>query len=298
MKNIAPILAGILIATGAGVLVAHAQSYTPLAPLPGTYTTDTAGVKTTTMSDYLSGMITLLIALGAATAILFAIIGGTQYVASGIAPSAKQDAKNRITNAFIGLALMLTSYLILNSINPELVDLKFSLPSVQVQVPPSATSRAMMLEDMAAGGVWGDDAFIRNDLRNSNITVNRPNNCTTVGETGCTSLAGLGPRATYGLKALRNSCPTCLIRITGGTEYWLHGNRSTEINANPTGHKPGGNVVDLTLGSPTLDNYIKTTGSIVSSGCSAGTRYQIGSAIYVNESESEAMTGAHWHVCY
>lgn len=135
-KNIAPILAGLLIAIGAGVLVAHAvdTSYAPLAPLPGTYTTDTAGVKTTTMSDYLSGMITLLIALGAATAILFAIIGGTQYVASGIAPSAKQDAKNRITNAFIGLALMLTSYLILNSINPELVDLKFSLPPVQGQV--------------------------------------------------------------------------------------------------------------------------------------------------------------------
>ncbi|MGB2580286.1 MAG: hypothetical protein WBC83_01160, partial [Minisyncoccia bacterium] len=54
----------------------------------------------------------------------------TQYVAAGIAPSAKQDAKERILNALIGLTLVLTSYLILNSINPGLVQFNFSLPPI------------------------------------------------------------------------------------------------------------------------------------------------------------------------
>src|SRR3989344_5127483 len=78
----------------------HAQDYTPLAPLPGTFTGAT-GSETTNLSTYLGGMLKLLIALGAGVSILVAIIGGTQYVVAGIAPSAKQDAKERILNALI-----------------------------------------------------------------------------------------------------------------------------------------------------------------------------------------------------
>lgn len=123
------ILSAVLVGIFSFVLVASAEiPYVPLAPLP----IGAGGATPTsyTMSTYLSGMLKLLIALGGATAILMAIIGGTQYVASGIAPSAKQDAKNRITSAFIGLALVLTSYLILNSINPKLVAVNFMLPAI------------------------------------------------------------------------------------------------------------------------------------------------------------------------
>jgi len=121
---------------------AFAQSYTPLAPLPGTYTGD-AGSETTNLSLYLSGAIKLLIALGAGLSILVAIIGGTQYVAAGVSPDAKSGAKERITNALIGLTLVLVSYLILNSINPNLVSFNFMLPPVGTSpmvptvVPPS-----------------------------------------------------------------------------------------------------------------------------------------------------------------
>ncbi|MBI5400554.1 MAG: hypothetical protein HZB12_00340, partial [Candidatus Yonathbacteria bacterium] len=52
-----------------------AQSYTPLAQLPGTF--DTATGKTE-MGAYLSGMLKLLIALGAVVAVLMAVAGGTQ----------------------------------------------------------------------------------------------------------------------------------------------------------------------------------------------------------------------------
>jgi len=109
-----------------------AQSYTPLAPLPGTVDANTGQ---TNISMYLSGAIKLLIALGAALAILFAIIGGTQYVAAGISPDAKSGAKERIWGALIGLAIILTSYLLLNSINPKLVQFSFMLPPVGEVAP-------------------------------------------------------------------------------------------------------------------------------------------------------------------
>ena len=138
MKYVLSIFIGIIFTTLFGVFVAHAQNYTPLAPLPlgegGTPLT------TYTISSYLGGMLKLLIALGAGVSILVAIIGGTQYVAAGIAPSAKQDAKERILNALIGLTLVLTSYLILNSINPGLVQFNFSLPPIGTSPAPTTSA--------------------------------------------------------------------------------------------------------------------------------------------------------------
>lgn len=104
-------------------------SYTPLVNLP--LGKDGADLSKWTLSEYLSGMLRLIIALGGAVAVLMAIVGGVQYVASGIAPSAKNDAKARITNAFIGLAIILTAYLLLNTINPDLVNFKLSLPKIE-----------------------------------------------------------------------------------------------------------------------------------------------------------------------
>lgn len=130
MKHFPSILSGLIIFLGIGVFVAHAQGYTPLTLLPGTYETDSTGKATTNIALYLSGAIKLLIALGAALAVLFAIIGGVKYVAASINPSAKSDAIEDVQHALIGLAIILTSYLLLNSINPNLVRFNFMLPPV------------------------------------------------------------------------------------------------------------------------------------------------------------------------
>lgn len=119
---------------------ALAQTYTPLAPLPGTINPTTG---TTDIATYVGGAIKLIIALGAALAILYAVIGGTQYVAASINPSLKSDALERIQGALIGLAIILTSYLLLNSINPDLVNFKLTLPSIgtsPMQAPAGAGS--------------------------------------------------------------------------------------------------------------------------------------------------------------
>lgn len=291
-KHLPSILASLLVAFGVGVFVAHAQGYTPLAPLPGTYT-GAVGAETTDLTTYLSGAIKLIIGVGAATAILMTIIGGTQYVAAGISPDAKSTAKTRITNSFIGLALILTSYLILNSINPKLVQFDLSLKSVGVVVTPVEPSTS----------AWPDDSAVRSVLANdSHITFNRPTSCTTIGEQGCTSVYNLNGNAIIELRALdANTCSrrnaigilanNCNVVVTGGTEYWLH-------QTHGDGTRETSTKVDLHKGSSdgVLDNYIKKNGTIPETPCGIrnAPKYQPNGATggtYVDE-------GDHWHVCY
>ena len=282
MKNIAPILAGILLALGAGVFIASAQDYTPLAPLPGTFTGE-KGAETTNIGLYLSGAITLLIAVSGALAVLMMIIGGTQYVASGIAPPAKNDAKARIWNAVIGLVLVLVSYLILNSINPNLVKFKLTLPQIAVTAPAAAVT--------VVGELWQDDSSKRAELHDGGGQFNNKN-CAKVGDENCTSVFGLPQNAINKLIGLKNSCGvSCSVTVTGGTEYWLH----------KTHGSPGEfvSVVDLRYDYSAgyiLNDWIKDgTGpkTGVSCGISSADHYYRDGMTFV----LETVPNKHWHVC-
>lgn len=288
-KNIASILAGLLITLVAGILIAHAAeiNYAPLAPLP---IGDAGAIPTNyTLSSYLSGMIKLLIALGAATAILFAIIGGTRYVAASINPSAKKDALERIWNALIGLTIMLTSYLLLNSINPDLVNFNLELKSV-------ATTTAKALGEL---NKWPDDAIDRAELLQAGILFNK-DNCKKIGETSCTSVAGLPRQAIDGVIALKKNCSgwftNCTITITGGTE----GGHET--------HGIGMPNLDLQYGNANLDNFIfekkrteDPTGKPASCGVSTAPHYFLlnvsYTGVYVLEPAKNGQP-KHWHVCF
>lgn len=138
MKHLLIIIAFIFTTISANI--ALAQEYHPLQPLPGTYSGE-ASAATTNMAQYISGSIKLLIALGAGLAILFAIIAGTQYVAASINPAAKAGALEKVQNALIGLIIILTSYLLLNSINPKL--LEFNLTLDPVAIPQTATEETV-----------------------------------------------------------------------------------------------------------------------------------------------------------
>lgn len=299
----ASILSIFLLAFGGGIIIAQAQSYTPLAPLPGTFTTNSLNEKTTNLSLYISGVIKLLIALGAALAVLFAVIGGTQYVAASINPSAKSAALEKVQNALIGLTIILTSYLLLNSINPSLVNVNFKLPAVSLtatELQNLAVSAGPSGVPGVTGAPWPSDASERSQL--AGIAINR-SNCTVVGERPCTTVAGLSSRAINGLASLSTGCKTfnssCSITVTGGTEYWMHGDRTVNItppnNSNPTAHKPGGNVVDLSKNNGALNTYIQTKGT-PGTGCASGIRFSLGGATYVDEQIPG--NDPHWHVCY
>lgn len=289
MKYFPSILSALILFFLAGALVSSAQGYVPLAPLPGTLA---EGGKTTNLSSYLSGMIKLLIALGAATSILFAIIGGTQFVAAGISPDAKNGAKEKIMNSFIGLAIILTSYLLLNSINPKLVEFNLLLDKV---------TPAELKKDVTAG-TWGDDSGVRSVLADgTSIRVKEPT-CRIVDQKGCTSVFGLNQKAIIGLRNLDKACKEwagffggCEITVTGGTEYWAHKTHNT------------GTRVDLRK-SGTLDGFIVSKGKVSMTECGVASdpHYMpagFSGGVYVDEPDRDSTgevtgEGRHWHVCY
>lgn len=316
MKKILPAVAALSLFFFLGVLMVHADTqpgtYTPLAPLPGTYT-GSAQAPTTDLSTYLAGAIKLLIALGAGFAVLVAIVGGTQYVAAGISPSAKSDAKDRIFNAFIGLALILVSYLILNTINPDLVNLKFELPPIG-QAPSTAPGGGGT--PPGGGGTpgggptpgsstWGADTTERAQLQNAGVQVKTPV-CMTAGtgvnsqdgQHNCTSVYQLPGSAISGIIALKNACvqanPSCAVVVTQGTEFWLHKTHGT-----PTSRAP---VVDIRYQEP-LNSFITRgrTPTNPQSGCGirSADHYTVtggGAGTYVLE--NPGTSNVHWHVCY
>ncbi len=64
------------------------------------------------------------ISLGGLAAFISLIIAGFQYLTSVGDSGKMREAKQKINSAFLGLLLLLSSFLVLNVINPELTDLK------------------------------------------------------------------------------------------------------------------------------------------------------------------------------
>jgi len=105
----------------------NAQGYVPLAPLPGV----PAGQETD-IGSYLGSIFKIGIGLAGVFAVLMIIISGIQFIGGAASPSAHTEAKERMVNAILGLILALGSWLILNTINPNLLKTNLELAEVTV----------------------------------------------------------------------------------------------------------------------------------------------------------------------
>ncbi len=105
-----------------------AYIYTLLAPMPGLLgtTIDTR----TGLGTYLNTLYTAGIAIATGLAVLMIIFGGIQYVSSD-AIGGKSDGKGKIQDAILGLLLAFMSYIILNTLNPDLLKNDLTLENVQ-----------------------------------------------------------------------------------------------------------------------------------------------------------------------
>ena len=120
--------------TGSGVTLPQQPSeYVPLSPLPGTTEPcdpkkdpSKAGQYCTNIGTYIQGAYKLAIGLSIAVAVIMIFWGGFEYLLSQT-PFGKSDGKARIQNAIGGLLLVLLAFLILQTINPNLVNFNFSL---------------------------------------------------------------------------------------------------------------------------------------------------------------------------
>ncbi len=90
--------------------------YELLAPLEGYVE------PTTTAGPYIVGIFKLIVALAGGLAVVTIIYGGIQYMSTD-AFGAKNEAKNTIQNAIWGLLLVIGAWLILYTVNPNLVEI-------------------------------------------------------------------------------------------------------------------------------------------------------------------------------
>lgn len=95
---------------------------------PITLTSDTS------LPQLLNYFFTFFVMIGGLIAFGVIVFAGFQFMISGANPAMRSQAMNRIRNVIFGLVLLLSSYIIFNTINPELVLLY--TPGVGPQIPP------------------------------------------------------------------------------------------------------------------------------------------------------------------
>lgn len=150
-----------------------AENYIPLAPiLPELSSFDPT--TPSSLGNYLGIIIPLFIGICAVLAVIMIVIGGVQYMTSELI-SSKEAGKERIKNAIFGLLLALGAWLILNTINPKLLDVSMSsLKKVEVAVTSQdfARSPSTYLVPLGQTGKTSGTNCDENTVATSNQTAN------------------------------------------------------------------------------------------------------------------------------
>lgn len=155
------IVVAAIVATGADALGQSSESMGPRfsVPIPnvniGTIvrsTTPVAGavaisaVDVPWIANYVTGVYRYAVTVAGLLAGVMFVVGGFQYLTAGGDASRVSKGRDRITDAVIGLALVLGAYVILLTVNPDLV----SLTSLRVQTVARRTFETISTAQMQA----------------------------------------------------------------------------------------------------------------------------------------------------
>ncbi|MBI5140343.1 MAG: hypothetical protein HZA94_02770 [Candidatus Vogelbacteria bacterium] len=89
-----------------------------------------AAGSTPEFKDYMTEILRVGIAIAGLLAVAELVFGGIQYVLSSASEKQAAAAKERIQNALIGLIIGISSVLILNVINPDILAGNLSIPDI------------------------------------------------------------------------------------------------------------------------------------------------------------------------
>lgn len=134
-----PAASGIVTPPAARTIPFNSIQPDPAVPIPGvrfTPATEEGGeISVPFLAQYIAGVYRLSVGLGAILAAIMIVYGGFTYLLSASLPEVK-EGKSIIQDAFIGLIVLLSSYLILKTINPALVELQpIRVSRVQAEQP-------------------------------------------------------------------------------------------------------------------------------------------------------------------
>ncbi len=135
-----------------GLVEQAPTTYVPLATIPGTV--DPATGKAT-LSTYMTGIFKFGVAAAGVLAFITIVWGGFTYLSTD-SITGKEEGKHYVERALGGLILALVSYIILNTINPKLVelDIYFGKPADQAKMnrleKPDDVTYSKQLDDLLA----------------------------------------------------------------------------------------------------------------------------------------------------
>lgn len=146
-----------------GAVLAAALSHSAFAyqlnvPFPGLPT------QISGPAEYIRTIYTFGLGFGALLAMLMIVVGAFQYTLSE-AITSKEDASERIKNAIIGLVLLLAAFLILNTINPQIPQLKEPVLTAVSPLPPGPVCYINASPSSGSGSVsgtltWGGQGLV------------------------------------------------------------------------------------------------------------------------------------------
>jgi len=125
------VIAGIAIFIFVAPDQALADSYTPLTTVPGL--TAEGVSQEADLGTYISDLYNFSIAIGAALAVLMLVIAGFQYASTDNFGN-KTAGRDRMTGALLGLGLLLTSFLLLSTINSDLIDTAVNIETAESEL--------------------------------------------------------------------------------------------------------------------------------------------------------------------
>ncbi len=118
-------------------LIAYAQGFVPLAPIPNLTQGITADQEG--LAHFLNNLYRYLVGFAAMLAVVMIIWGGLEYSTQDV-PGAKQNGKNRIYGAILGLVLVLSPVLVFSIINPSILNLSINLDALDTVSGASGAS--------------------------------------------------------------------------------------------------------------------------------------------------------------
>lgn len=123
------LIAGLCLALGVFAQVELEQTYPEITEEGGEVVQQTLTGKAQ-LPDLIKYFTNWAIILAALAVVVSLVIGGIQYLTSSGRPEAMSGARGRITNSFLGLAILAASYLVLVTINPQLTVLSLVVAPV------------------------------------------------------------------------------------------------------------------------------------------------------------------------
>jgi len=105
------------------------------------------GLTEATLAGYLAAAFKLGIGIAAVLAVIMIMVGGFRYITAA-GGGGVEDAKRLIKNAVVGLLLTMLSYTLLQTVNPDILNLK--LPRVQIVKPCNVSVSCASRKDPAS----------------------------------------------------------------------------------------------------------------------------------------------------